>query len=257
MDDPRPLRRDGLGLRTTPFAFAMLLAFATVALPPSERDHTAIVVAAVLAGAIALAVALVPWERLPRAADIAPPLGFMAVIALLRHAEGGAAGYGPLVMLPVIWLSLYGGRRELAVAILGTGTVFVAPILLFGAPAYPAEEWRRAVLWVAMAALVAPTVQRLVADVRRRADESARRAERLRASEKQTRLIIETAHEAFVTVAADGRIVDWNPRAEAIFGWARREVLGRSWVDTVAPPMRGTRMSGRSPAPRPPGRRST
>jgi diguanylate cyclase (GGDEF)-like protein/PAS domain S-box-containing protein len=39
--------------------------------------------------------------------------------------------------------------------------------------------------------------------------------------------------EAFFEVDAAGLVVEWNPRAEDLFGWRRREVLGRSAFDTV------------------------
>ena len=51
----------------------------------------------------------------------------------------------------------------------------------------------------------------------------------------RTRLILETAHDAFISFDADGRITDWNPEAEATFGWARQEVLGRDLTATIIP----------------------
>jgi PAS domain S-box-containing protein len=48
--------------------------------------------------------------------------------------------------------------------------------------------------------------------------------------------IIETAGEAFVSIDVDGRIVEWNPQAEATFGWSRDEALGRALVETIIPP---------------------
>jgi diguanylate cyclase (GGDEF)-like protein/PAS domain S-box-containing protein len=44
------------------------------------------------------------------------------------------------------------------------------------------------------------------------------------------------AHDAFVAVDDEGRIVEWNPEAESLFGWRRDEVLGRSLVDVAVPP---------------------
>jgi PAS domain S-box-containing protein len=69
-------------------------------------------------------------------------------------------------------------------------------------------------------------------------DVSARRRaeEALRAREEQTRRILETAEEAFIGMDAEGRITDWNRKAELIFGWTAREALGRTVADTVIPP---------------------
>jgi PAS domain S-box-containing protein len=63
----------------------------------------------------------------------------------------------------------------------------------------------------------------------------ARTAE-LHTSAELTRSIIETAHEAFVAIDTESRIVDWNAQAEATFGWPRQEALGRHLVETVIPP---------------------
>jgi len=49
------------------------------------------------------------------------------------------------------------------------------------------------------------------------------------------RLLLDTAQEAFVAMDARGRIRDWNPAAEVLFGWSRAEVLGRPVVDTIVP----------------------
>lgn len=60
--------------------------------------------------------------------------------------------------------------------------------------------------------------------------------EETRKSEHRVKAIIDTALDAFVGVDAQGRITDWNPRAEEIFGWAREEVLGLTVAQTIIPP---------------------
>ena len=49
---------------------------------------------------------------------------------------------------------------------------------------------------------------------------------KLRASRERIRKIITTANDAFIAIDATGAITDWNPQAEATFGWAGDEVLG-------------------------------
>jgi PAS domain S-box-containing protein len=51
----------------------------------------------------------------------------------------------------------------------------------------------------------------------------------------RTREILETAHDAFISIDDHGRITDWNPQAEAIFGWSRDEAVGRSLAETIVP----------------------
>ncbi len=57
----------------------------------------------------------------------------------------------------------------------------------------------------------------------------------LRQSEERTRLILENALDAIVTINAEGLIIDWNPQAEITFGWSAGEVVGRTFADTIIP----------------------
>ncbi len=50
------------------------------------------------------------------------------------------------------------------------------------------------------------------------------------------RQVIETAQAAFVGMDASGVITDWNRKAEEIFGWTEREVIGRVLAETIIPP---------------------
>jgi PAS domain S-box-containing protein len=54
-------------------------------------------------------------------------------------------------------------------------------------------------------------------------------------SQEQTRLIIDTAYDAFVAIDAEGIVINWNPQAETVFGWPRAEVIGRPLVETIIP----------------------
>ncbi len=54
--------------------------------------------------------------------------------------------------------------------------------------------------------------------------------------EQRFRLILDSAHEAFVGMDAAGVIIDWNQQAEATFGWARAEAVGRPLDETIIPP---------------------
>ncbi|MDQ4035394.1 MAG: EAL domain-containing protein [Chloroflexota bacterium] len=65
--------------------------------------------------------------------------------------------------------------------------------------------------------------------------ERKRVEEALRASEEQTRMIIETASHAFIGMDTDGRVIDWNQRAADTFGWQRSETLGRLLADLIIP----------------------
>jgi diguanylate cyclase (GGDEF)-like protein/PAS domain S-box-containing protein len=59
--------------------------------------------------------------------------------------------------------------------------------------------------------------------------------EELQASEERFRIVIETASDAFVGMDAHGTIVEWNRKAEELFGWRRDEALGRPLAETIVP----------------------
>ena len=54
-------------------------------------------------------------------------------------------------------------------------------------------------------------------------------------SDARAHMILDTAHDAFIGMDADGRIVQWNAQAEQTFGWKRDQVIGRSLADTIIP----------------------
>ena len=58
----------------------------------------------------------------------------------------------------------------------------------------------------------------------------------LRASDEHTRLIVDTALDAVVSIDAAGVITGWTPQAESTFGWTREEALGRELARTIVPP---------------------
>ena len=66
--------------------------------------------------------------------------------------------------------------------------------------------------------------------------EHARLYGELRASEERTRLIVDTALDAVITIDLEGRITGWNVQAARTFGWSRDEVLGRILAEVIIPP---------------------
>src|SRR4030095_6305248 len=54
--------------------------------------------------------------------------------------------------------------------------------------------------------------------------------------EEKLRATIGAAHSAVVKINHDGRITEWNKRAEELFGWKAEEIIGRRIVDTIIPP---------------------
>jgi GGDEF domain-containing protein len=200
-----PFRREGLLRRTAPFLVAMVIGFAAVRLPAGQRDETEIIQAAILNLLLIAAVIFLPWQKMPRIADLIPPLMYMIVITLMRDAMGGAvSAYSTLLILPVLWLAMYGSRAQLAVGVLGVAVLLVMPILLIGEPDYTDEEWRRALLWVTVSGIIGLAVHDIVEQVRQRADalHTVSEAVGRRTREIETRSAIceaakESAHAAY------------------------------------------------------------
>lgn len=158
-------------MRLLPFAGPAILAFVTISLPPAGGwSGYGLAAAAALFGLVVASIVLVPWGWLPAWAQAGPPLAYVLVVAVLRHAEGGAtSGFYVLFLLPVFWLALYGTRAELIAAITLIAAALIVPLASVGAPDYPVSEWRRAALWIVVAPVVGFTVQWLVGEVRERA----------------------------------------------------------------------------------------
>ena len=69
----------------------------------------------------------------------------------------------------------------------------------------------------------------------------------LREAETRIRDILHGAQDAFVSMDDAGRVTDWNPRAEASFGWSREEAVGRPVSELIIPePLRAAHEHGLS-----------
>lgn len=55
-------------------------------------------------------------------------------------------------------------------------------------------------------------------------------------NERRTRTVIESAHDAFVSINSSGHITAWNRQAEVTFGWSRQEALGQAIDALIIPP---------------------
>jgi two-component system, cell cycle sensor histidine kinase and response regulator CckA len=58
----------------------------------------------------------------------------------------------------------------------------------------------------------------------------------LRVSEERSRATVDAALDGIITIDATGRVVEFNPAAEQIFGYRRAEVLRRELAELIIPP---------------------
>jgi len=61
--------------------------------------------------------------------------------------------------------------------------------------------------------------------------------QRLADSEVLSRVVLETAPDAFIGIDLDGLIVTWNAKATQTFGWTAKEAIGSALWDQIIPPV--------------------
>jgi diguanylate cyclase (GGDEF)-like protein len=133
---------------------------------PSSSAYTfrLIVQAATLTAVTVIATLFIPWSRLPASFRATPPLVFLVVAFLTREATGGAEStYAQLVLLPVVWLAVYGTAAELMAGLVGVAVALGAPLLM---PGSSPGDGRHALLLVAVASGLGFLVQSFFAQLR-------------------------------------------------------------------------------------------
>ena len=154
--------------RLVPFGVVVVLSALSPALP---HNITPIVRWWVLAWVVIVltAGACVIAARLPNGHwwHTVTPLLLFPAIQLLRAADGFASsGFTPLLFLPVLWFALYGPLRDVVLGIVGCALVVIWPILLIGAPRYPASSLRGSLLFLIVLASAGLVMSALVRSTR-------------------------------------------------------------------------------------------
>ncbi|KQV32985.1 diguanylate cyclase [Massilia sp. Root335] len=120
-------------------------------------------------------------------------------------------------------------------------------VVVHSGPGFEASLEHRATLAIALTGiglgLLLALVVWLLASERRRALQLAQgmtvelRAsrDRIDAERERVRLILQTAYDAFIAIAPDGRITDWNLQASQMFGWREEEAIGRNVLELLIP----------------------
>ncbi|HTU40007.1 MAG TPA: PAS domain-containing sensor histidine kinase [Acidimicrobiales bacterium] len=225
-----------------------LVAIGTVLIAVVPFPHDArreISIAGVLFFALVAAAFLVPWERLPDWAWLIIPIGYIAVIAIIRDAQGGAnSGLVVVYLLPIVWLSLYGRRLHLLVGLFCMDLALLVPLLIVGSPKYPTIEWRQVAVMATVTTLVASTVYTMVSRDRaylsdlaqqsRIARRNAREADYAR--DRLETLLRAATGSAIMGVDPAGTVTFFSAGAEQMLGYRAAEVVGiRSIADFIDP----------------------
>ncbi|HZO35763.1 MAG TPA: sensor domain-containing diguanylate cyclase [Solirubrobacteraceae bacterium] len=170
--------RSALAIKLAPFIGTIVLAWLSV-IVGTTIDWSEYAIATVLV--LVAVTARVLRELRPRLTRRLPhtlsSLIFLLALALLRESAGGASsGIAILALVPVFYTALYSSaRRDLLVVLGGMAAVYLVPIIAIGAPSYPQAGLRSSAIVIAISSVIGLTTQRLVADVRHRADEAVDR----------------------------------------------------------------------------------
>ena len=219
--EARPFEDADLALRFAPFISLLLVTLAVV--PFAYDGMTAEIRLAW--GLVALIVGsafLIPWSRLPASFQAIPVLLLYVVAALVRDATGGGASvFTALILLPVVWFALYGTINQVLLSVLGCALAIGLPVVLDDGSKYPSSELGRAALDSIMTGALGIAGVHLM--------------RRMREREELSSSILNSAHEAFISMDEDGIIVEWSSQAERDFGWSRAEAIGRPLAEKILP----------------------
>ncbi|MES2902252.1 MAG: CHASE domain-containing protein [Pseudomonadota bacterium] len=58
----------------------------------------------------------------------------------------------------------------------------------------------------------------------------------LAAEKHRVQVLLDHSHDAFIALRHDGRVSDWNPKAEQLFGWSAKEAIGADFATLIIPP---------------------
>jgi diguanylate cyclase (GGDEF)-like protein len=160
-----PFSRDAL-FRTVGLLVGLSLMALLFATRPASTDFEIRVIlqAATLTAVTVLATVFVPWHRLPGSIQATPPLAFLVVAFLARESATGTGSVdAQLVLLPVVWLAVYGTPKELGGGLLGVVVALVTPMLIPGAQS---GEWRRTFILTGAATILGFAIQVFLAQLR-------------------------------------------------------------------------------------------
>jgi PAS domain S-box-containing protein len=196
-----------------------------------------------VAGALIIAPLLVLWAAHPRVRWSLPQRLDAAVLllALVTTSQAVFGGLLPLraqdypldfLCIPMlVWAAYRFGPRETA-----TATVVLSAFALGGtlqglgpfARRTPNESLLLLQTFMGTTSVLALTFAALVAERRRAAERRKLAEDALRESDARARMLLESASDGVVIINQRGQIVLVNARVEAMFGYARQELLGQS-----------------------------
>ena len=212
------------------FATGAALGLLTVAVPHSSEVND---LALVLLASGAIGIAAVIWVSRDRVREwhIHGVLVAGTLIVSLANYYAGASTLYPVLYMWAALYAFYFFRLPEALVHMAIVAVSYAVVLAIQDPASAVVRWLLAVGTPLVAGL-------LISRLLRRLSDRARQLER---SEERTRMVLDTAPDAFLTLDRDGVIMTWNVAAQRLFGWSAAEAIGKQMRALILPPEHGDR----------------
>jgi PAS domain S-box-containing protein len=212
------------------FGAGALLGLLTLAFPHSGEVND---LALVLLASAAIVVAAVIWTSGDHVREWhihAVLVSGVLIVSLANYYAGPSTLY-PLLYMWAALYAFYFFRPIEAFAHMTVVGVSYAIVLAIQDPDSPIVRWLLAVGTPLLAGVLISSLLRRLSD----------RAQLLERSETRTRLVLDTAPDAFITVDRDGVILSWNAAADRLFGWTASEAIGTTMRALIVPPEFGER----------------
>ena len=207
------------------FATGATLGLLTLAFPHAEmvRD-VPLIVLAMLAYAISTAVYL-GADRLREWQIHVVLLAGTVIISLANYYAGPTTLYPLLYVWTALYAFYFFPLRE-ALAHMTFLALAYAVVLAVQDADTAVVRWLLAVGTPAVAGLLISWLLDHLHDHSRELEQS----------EERTRLVLDTAPDAFITLDRNGAITNWNAAAERLFGWTKKEAVGQTMRELIVPP---------------------
>ena len=153
------------------------------------------------------------------------------MLSLANYYTGTSTLYPVLYSWTAVYAFYFFSLRA-ALAHMAYIGVAYAVVLANQDPVSPAIRW---VLAVVTPLIVGLLISRMIDRLRSSRAESDDREALLKQSEARTRLVLDSAPDAFVTLDRDGIIRSWNAAAERMLGWPSAEAIGKPMRALIIP----------------------
>jgi PAS domain S-box-containing protein len=214
------------------FVAGAMLGLLTLVFPhsPEIRDRELVALAGV---ATSMGLAMYAWADRMRTWQLHAALATGTLILTLANYLASAAVLYPLLYT---WTALFAfyffplGIALLHMALIAAGYGIVLAAV---EPSSAVVRWLLAVGTPLIAGLL---ISQLLSRLRVAALQSEERAHAFQESEARTRLVLDSAPDAFITLDREGVISSWNTASERLFGWSAAEAVGQTMRSLIVPP---------------------